>query len=505
MLSPVVETNKVLSGAEASNSLARDRTVDIVVAGAGNGGMSAAIAAAEAGAKVLVVDIDSTVGGSSVMSGGAIHINGATSYDHYVELTRGMHDPELSRAYFDGFVEYTAWLKSVGAAVWGHPAPELKLNMGTDPNGPTQQQCRAYFDSLERIFAGYGGEILLKTRAREILTDRQGNITGLRCERWGTSPLEPGQIFDVSAGNIVLSMGGFQNNKELCARYLGADADLTASVGSPFHRGEGMILAQQVGAALSTSMSGLYGSIMSAHPAKRPMESPEQWVHYSDAEKTKLFELLFFTFPPGNIVVNVRGDRVIDETEPYYRIIGAIAREPRATGFMLFDEAMFSEIADHHLFSPGTGSSEREKFETRCVLEGSELLKGDTLEALVDTLAESGPFNVYKANLLRTIQSCNEAADRQDHDLSVRRSALGKLANPPFYAWPFTSGIVYTMGGLAIDKSGRVLDCQQRPIAGLYATPPCAGGLFRQYYGGSIASAGTFGMIAGRHASARKT
>ena len=302
---------------------------------------------------------------------------------------------------------------------------------------------------MERILASHGGKVLLKTRVREILVGDDGRVAGLRCERWGRSPLEPGQVFDVHAANIVFSMGGFQNNKELCTHYLGPDADLTTSVGSPFHRGEGMILAQKIGAALSASMSGIYGSIMSTYPAERPMESPERWVNYSDADKTRLFELLFFTFPPGNIVVNVHGERVIDEVEPYYRIIGAIARQPRATGFMIFDDSMFGEIADQPIRSPGTGSTEREKFEARHVLEGSNLIRADTVEEFTASIVRSRSFEVNKANLLRTIRACNDAAGRQDHDLPIRRSALGKMENGSFYAWPFTSGIVFTIGGLA--------------------------------------------------------
>jgi succinate dehydrogenase/fumarate reductase flavoprotein subunit len=86
----------------------------------------------------------------------------------------------------------------------------------------------------------------------------------------------------------------------------------------------------------------------------------------------------------------------------------------------------------------------------------------------------------------------------------VHRSELIKLQTPPFYAWPFTAGVVYTMGGLAINTSAQVLDQQRIPIPGLYASPPCAGGVFRDYYAGSIGSAGVFGWIAGQHAAAKR-
>jgi succinate dehydrogenase/fumarate reductase flavoprotein subunit len=481
-----------------------DHEVDVVVAGSGNGGMSAAIAAARAGAKTLVIEIDSVTGGSSAMSGGGIRIGGANSYEEYLEVTRGMHDPAFSRVYFDSYLDYIAWLKAIGAAVRPGPDGGIDVWMGTKPNAASEPQCREYFDSLERIFADAGGTILLKTRARKILTDESGAIVGLRARRWSSSPYEEdGQIINIKAANIILSTGGFQNNKELCTRYIGPEADLISAVGSPYNRGEGMILGQEIGASLSGSMSGIYGSYMSAFPARRPMEDIERWRQTTEADRTELFNLLWFNTPPGFLAVNLHGKRYVDEGEIRYRVAQATARQPRATGIMIFDEAMYSEIADMRMLEPGTGATEAEKFAARAKLEGEVLFKFDSLEALAEHFAKVGPNQVYKANLLNTLEECNRAADENNPNLDFFRSELRKLAKPPFYAWPFTAGIVYTMGGLAINPNAQVLDQQRLPIPGLYASPPCAGGVFRDYYGGSIASAGTFGWIAGNQAAAR--
>ena len=200
--------------------------------------------------------------------------------------------------------------------------------------------------------------------------------------------------------------------------------------------------------------------------------------------------------------MNVDGKRFVDESEIRYRVIQAVAKQPRAMGIMLFDAAMYAEIADLQILQPGTWSTEREKFATREKLEGSKLIQADTIEELADKLAKIGPHQTYKANLLRTIAECARAADESRSDLEFNRPEMRKLQTPPFYAWPFTAGVVYTMGGLAINTSAQVLDQQRIPIPGLYASPPCAGGVFRDYYAGSIASAGVFGWIAGRHAAA---
>ena len=129
-----------------------DFDVDLIVAGSGNGGLSAAIAAAQAGARVLVVEMGSVTGGSSAMSGGGIRIGTATSYEHYLEITHGMHDAAFSRVYFNSYIKYIAWLKEIGAAVTADPPPELSVWMGTKPGTASEPQCREYFDSLETGF-----------------------------------------------------------------------------------------------------------------------------------------------------------------------------------------------------------------------------------------------------------------------------------------------------------------------------------------------------------------
>lgn len=475
---------------------------DVVVVGSGNGGMSAAIAAAKAGARTVIVEIDTVSGGSSAMSGGGIRIGGANSYEDYLEVTRGMHDPAFSQVYFDSYLRYVDWLRTIGAAIRPSPDGGIDVWMGTKSDEASEPQCREYFDSLERIFADEGGVLLLKSRARKILTDADGAIIGLKVKQWTSSPFEDdGETLYIKAPNVILAAGGFQNNKELCSRYIGPDADLISAVGSPYNRGEGMILAQEIGASLSASMSGIYGSYMSAFPAKRPMEDTRQWLHFGEADKTRLFNLLWFNTPPGFIAVNLHGKRFVDEAEIRYRVAQGVARQPRAAGIMLFDQAMYDEVADLRMLNPGTGASEAEKFDIRAALEGQTLLKFDTIEELADDLAKPGPNSTYRPNLMKTIADCNRAADANDPDMEIRRSELRKLEKGPFYAWPFTAGVVYTMGGLAINTSAQVLDQQKLPIRGLYASPPCAGGVFRDYYGGSIASAGTFGWIAGQHAA----
>ena len=492
------------ASADADRCADRTYHADVVVAGSGNGGLSAAIAAAERGASVIVLEIDVVSGGSSAWSGGGIHIGHAATYDEYLRNTRGMHEPRFSKTYFDQFSEYTGWLERIGAAIRRDPAPALTVRMGREYDKPSQPQARTYFDSLEDILKSLSGRILFRHRAVRILTDDAGAIIGLRARQWSSSPSDAaGETVDILAPRVVLATGGFQNNKEMCGRFIGTDADLATAMCTPFHRGDGLVMAQEAGAALSPSMNGIYGSYMSAYPAAKPMEDREAWVRRDESSKTDLFNLLCFTVPPGWIAVNSDGRRYIDEAEPYYRIAQATVRQPRAFGLMLFDRAMFDEVADQVILTPGSGLTERQKFTVRERLEGASLMAADSLEALADRLAAPGPHMANRANLLATLAEIADTADRGTGALAVAKTQPRKLTAPPFYAWPFTAGIVFTMGGVAIDADARVLDQEGRPIAGLYAAPPCAGGVFREYYAGAIGCAGVFGRIAGYGAASR--
>ena len=72
-----------------------------------------------------------------------------------------------------------------------------------------------------------------------------------------------------------------------------------------------------------------------------------------------------------------------------------------------------------------------------------------------------------------------------------------KIAQGPFYAFPTGVSAYHTFGGLIINDKAQVLDLQKQPIKNLYATPPTAA-MFREPYAGGVASAGTFGYIAGK-------
>ncbi|OBH11136.1 FAD-dependent oxidoreductase [Mycobacterium sp. E1747] len=487
-----------------------DHEADLIVVGSGNGGMSAAVAAAKNGADVLVLEVSGATGGGSSWSGGGLHIWGVRTYDEYRALTQDLHDRQLGRVFFEAFTQYSPWLQEIGAAVTKSPyLPDGKydLHMGRDVTGPPfSAYCREYFDSLERILEECGGRVILGTRVTEVLTDEAGTVIGVAA----TGP--EGRV-RCRADAVVLACGGFQNNPEMRVRYLGPDADLATILGCPYQTGDGMRMAETAGGSLGGSMSTFSAVWMSAFPARNPAEDPAEYERrpYTLDGKYELSDHCIVFEPPGSILVNLDGRRFIDEAETYYRVPQAVIKQRRATAVMLCDATVWEPWANQpNLF---TGRTPREQFRTM-ERAGGILLTAMTIEDLADQLAGLTPNRVHKANLLRTIAGYNEAVrNGTAAQMEVPRTAAmtsagtmnapALLEKPPFYAWPLRPAIYMCYGGVRINEHAQVLDAGSQPVPGLYAVPPVAGGVFREVYAGGISCAGAFGWIAGRHATAR--
>ena len=471
-----------------------DYETDLVVVGSGNGGMSAAIAAAMAGAKTIVVEIASTTGGASSYSGGSIHAYGLATLDEYLEKTQGLHDPELGPFYFEQYQEYKRWLKEIGADVVDDPNRPVDLQMGGGRTGEgLNTGCRDYFDSLVTIFEDAGGTILLKTRGKKLLTDEEGAIVGLRAEA-------PEGFLDMKAKAVILACGGFQNNPELKVKYWGRDADLARLHGTPYNMGEGMLMAQEVGASLSDSMGSFQCGIAAAHPCRNPQANPEEWDAAGyDFNGKHVFSTFSIGIPGAKILVNLEGKRYVDETAAYPSWGVMTARQSKATGISIFDGPMWNAAKDAVGYH---GRTSQEGFDIARSY-GAVILEADTISELADKLAEL-PTPVHKANFLKTLDEYNKAVTAgTSGELEVSRTSNAvAIETPPFYAVPTTPNIYACYGGLAINKNAQVLDMEKEPIPGLYACPPTAGGIMRSIYTGMIGCAGTFGWIAGKHSAA---
>ncbi|HSV38031.1 MAG TPA: FAD-binding protein, partial [Nocardioidaceae bacterium] len=217
--------------------------VDVLVIGGGMAGLTAAARAAHEGARVLVVEVAASLGGSALYAGYAW----TAPSREVIEEVLPEGDPELRHALVDRFPEGVEWIRSLGVHV-GDAQPIL--GFGSGHAFDTSQ----YVDLCQRQVL-LRGEVLTSTRTTALLRDST-RVIGARLELAG------GGIREVRAHATVIATGGFQADASLRAAHVHPNASDLPLRSNPNSRGDGLRLAVSVGAAAGPEHAGFYGHLV---------------------------------------------------------------------------------------------------------------------------------------------------------------------------------------------------------------------------------------------------
>ncbi len=450
---------------------------DVVVIGGGLAGHCATLAAAEAGASVLLVERCSEYGGSTVLSGGFMafadtpmqrRLGIEDSPEKLLNDLRTVGGPdaqeELLKIYVSQQRALYDWLTSKGLVF-----SEVELSAGqsvarshaTDPG-----LMIATLNEAARAFPKV--EIRSDCTAVCLIRDGDsGRVSGLTIE-------EGGRLSDVaSRGGVVIASGGFSRSEEYLRKFVPHQAQ-ALRVGGAGNLGDGLRMAWRLGADFRDmgQVKGTFGA------------------HATQCNNGQEILLLFYR---GAVIVNQAGKRFVDESVSYKLIGDAALKQDQPISWQIFDDRIYREsVGSARLFDPEPALNRR------------LLLKADSLDSLA---AASG---IDAGGLERTIARYNADIER-GLDSEFGRDGLchhaGRLVpigTPPFYAYPSTTTILATYCGLAVDGRTNVVDVYEEPINGLYAAGEVMGGFHGQAYmtGTSLGKAALFGRIAGREAAA---
>ena len=447
---------------------------DVIVVGGGAAGWAAALAAAQGGLSVALVEKLAESGGSSALSGGCLAFAGTDlqtaagvtdSPDQLFadlrEVGQEMNDEALVRTYCEAQLATYDWLKEAGVRF----SPVIETASGQSvPRVHTVDPADMVRALKAAALATGQVEYHPNCAAQALESDAAGRITGVR--------LADGTTLDAVRG-VVLASGGFAKNPELLMHYAPqyAEAVFVAGAGS---QGDGlrMGLAQGAGLADMAFVKGTFGK----HPTDETNDHSLQAVY------------------KGAIAVNQDGQRFVDESISYKLLGDAVMAQPWHTAYQILDQGIFDTGDDR----------------VRILDFGRRLEEG--LFYVADSLDElARQIEIEPEVLAATVARYNGFVD-SGHDAEFGRSSLvhhhgqlRRIETAPFYAYPSTAVVFGTYCGLTIDSAARVLRQDGSVIPGLYAAGEVTGGFHGAAYmtGSALGKAVVFGRIAGQTLAAQ--
>jgi len=479
--------------------VALDREYDVVVAGGGGAGLMAAVEAAEAGVRVLLVEKQPALGGATAMSIGSITAAGTKLQEkagirdsvdaHYQDVLKSLtsfhgeagYDLDLTRLMCEVAPRVIERLSGVGVRFSGpHPEPPHSVyrmhNVVPD--------SRAYIEALSRAAVERGATIRTETTIQKLHLSDSGAVTALTLGHEGRKT----GLVKVNRG-VVLAAGDFSANDEL-ARANGRPPEISRiEPMRPYATGDGIVVATAIGAA-TVAMHRTGGASF------RTVVPP-----YCSPDRGLLVE--------GAILVNREGHRFTNELRAAAM---ATNDQPAKVAYLVFDARVAGRIAVAGDDAPRSrdGWYRRGKLQA-CTFPGTAYAYLDDLrrtEYFYEAASPEGlaqkigvPKDALRREIERDSQMPAGAVDRFG-----RERSLNPGFEPPFYALgPIKAFNIFSGGGLAIDREMRVLDSDRRPIPGLYACGANGeAGVYLGGHGHHLAWAFGTGQIAGRNAEARK-
>ena len=495
---------------------AEDRVVDtdIVIVGAGGAGMTAAIAAANEGKNVVIVESQAMVGGNSVRSTGGMNAAKTPAQDENefaesagvektletaasewagneaitaladtvagqwaeyqanpvgyfdsVELMEldtligghGTNDPALVEALCSNSADAIAWLSEQGIELTSVSsfggASVKRIHRPVDSEGKTISVGSYMIPLLQAKCEELGVEFIMNTTANEILTDANGAAVGIAATD------KNGAAVTVTAKAVILATGGFGANLDMVVEY---KPDLAGfmTTNAPGAQGQGIDMAVAIGAG-TVDMDQIQ-----IHPT---------------VEANTAALITEGLRGDGAILVNAEGNRFTDEVGTRDVVSAAEIAQTGSYSWLVIDQAM----ADASSVIQG-------------YIKNGYTVTGETYEELAEAMG------VDAAAFAATMDKWNAAVAAGVDEEFGRTSFANPLDTAPYYAIKVTAGIHHTMGGLTINPQTQVLAGDGTVIDGLYAAGEVTGGVHggNRLGGNAVADFVVFGRIAGEQAAA---
>ena len=481
---------------------------DIVIVGAGNGGMFAAAYAAANGLNFRVIEQNSAVQDTrhwyGAIDSAAAKEAGVPATDKakllseisryasgkcdqrvvktWINESAAMHD--FMRGILEDQFGWTCEFTSGAEAAW--PAENAEHN--TDYLYPVQEHNYRQSESesglqrneaLQQYIEELGYRIDFKTSLAKLEKDADGRITGIIAQS-----TEDDHFIRYNANKgVLLACGGFPGNPYMMEQLdpLGTSVTTACSY-SPSDKGYGIRAAVWAGANLDKEAAPMLFD--------RGIVAPGVDAGYVESENSfggKAFPGEIKQYNPGTqpfLKVNRNGERFANESSPYNDIVYAAAHQPGRVYAQICDANILEDVKRFHTIgcSAQTRNAGAEYIQKQ--MDSAEekgcFFEADTIEELADKLGFTGEA---KDTFLATVDRYNELYDQQnDEDFGKPAYRLSAIRKAPFYGCWLGASLLCTEQGIAINEKGQALDNDNKPMPGLYVTGDMSGSFFANNY-----------------------
>ena len=481
---------------------------DIVIVGAGNGGMFAAAYAAANGLNFRIIEQNSAVQDTrhwyGAIDSAAAKEAGVPATDKakllseisryasgkcdqrvvktWINESAAMHD--FMRGILEDQFGWTCEFTSGAEAAW--PAENAEHN--TDYLYPVQEHNYRQSESesglqrneaLQQYIEELGYSIDFKTSLAKLEKDADGRVTGIIAQS-----TEDDHFIRYNANDgVLLACGGFPGNPYMMEQLdpLGTSVTTACSY-SPSDKGYGIRAAVWAGANLDKEAAPMLFD--------RGIVAPGVDAGYVESENSfggKAFPGEIKQYNPGTqpfLKVNRNGERFANESSPYNDIVYAAAHQPGRVYAQICDANILEDVKRFHTIgcSAQTRNAGAEYLQKQ--MDSAEekgcFFKANTIEELADKLGFTGEA---KDTFLATVDRYNELYDQQnDEDFGKPAYRLSAIRKAPFYGCWLGASLLCTEQGIAINEKGQALDNDNKPMPGLYVTGDMSGSFFANNY-----------------------
>ena len=481
---------------------------DILIVGAGNGGMFAAAYAAKNGLNFRVVEQNANVQDTrhwyGAVDSAAAKEAGEPATDKakllseisryasgkcdqrvvktWINESAAMHD--FMRSILEDKYGWVCDFTSGTEAAW--PAENAEHN--TDYLYPVQEHNYmaseresglARNELLLQYIQELGYDVDFKTSLAKLEKNSDGRITGIIAQS-----TEDDHFIRYNANKgVLLACGGFPGNPYMMEQLdpLGTSVTTACSY-SPADKGYGIRAAVWAGANLDKEAAPMLFD--------RGIVAPGVNAGYMDSESAfggKAFPGKIRQYNPGTqpfLKVNRNGERFANESSPYNDIVYAAAHQPGRVYAQICDANILEDAKRFHTIgcSAQTRNGGEKYIQGKMdeAIEAGALFKCDTLDELADKMGFTG---AAKDTFLATVERYNELYDKQnDEDFGKPAYRLSAIRTAPFYGCWLGASLLTTEQGIAINEKGQALDTNNQPLEGLYITGDMSGSFFANNY-----------------------